>query len=282
MSTAYHPQTDGQTERANKTLEAMLRNYTDHYQYDWDEHLVMLEIAANNTPSATTGYTPYFLNYGQEINLPLDVAIKKDIKNKDVKALLIQLHEDLHRARLNAEEARLRQTEYANRSRREVKYKKGDKVMINNADLPVHRGTRKLAALFNGPFEVLEVTSPVNCRVRLPKDIYGSTTKTFHVGKLKPFVQTGQFVNRPAPRDQQEQRRPRGRRLWEIRQILEKRETDGKVEYLVDWQPTNGTNWEPEWVAQNQLTDAPMVREFEARQKGARRSRASKRGREKS
>ena len=61
MSTAYHPlrQTDGQTERANRTLEDMLRAYVNEKQNDWDQHLTAIEIAYNNSKQASTGFSPF-------------------------------------------------------------------------------------------------------------------------------------------------------------------------------------------------------------------------------
>ena len=71
MSTAYHPQTDGQTERANRTLEDMLRACVSDRQDDWDEHLTAIEIAYNNSEQASTGFTPFYLNSGQHPTFPL-------------------------------------------------------------------------------------------------------------------------------------------------------------------------------------------------------------------
>src|SRR6202034_1926587 len=75
MSTAYHPQTDGQTENANKTLEIMLRSVIDFSQNDWDEHLAAAELAINNSKSETTGFSPFYLFYGREARMPLDLAL---------------------------------------------------------------------------------------------------------------------------------------------------------------------------------------------------------------
>ena len=75
MSTAYHPQTDGQTERANRTLEDILRHYVSNKQDDWDEHLTAAEIAVNNSVQASTGFTPYFLNCGEHPWFPAQVSL---------------------------------------------------------------------------------------------------------------------------------------------------------------------------------------------------------------
>jgi hypothetical protein len=66
MSPSFHPQTDGQTERANRTLEEMLRHYVGSRQDDWCDKLAYLEFAYNSAKNKTTGQTPFLLNYGQE------------------------------------------------------------------------------------------------------------------------------------------------------------------------------------------------------------------------
>uniref|UniRef100_A0A1D1ZRR3 Integrase catalytic domain-containing protein n=1 Tax=Auxenochlorella protothecoides TaxID=3075 RepID=A0A1D1ZRR3_AUXPR len=64
FSTAYHPETDGQTERANRTLEEILRAMVDPYETDWDRHLAIAEFAANSAVSAATGASPFQTVYG--------------------------------------------------------------------------------------------------------------------------------------------------------------------------------------------------------------------------
>src|SRR5262249_42398304 len=64
MSSAFHPQTDGQTERMNRTLEQILRMYVEYNQKNWESLLPLAEFAINNHVSASTGYSPFYLNYG--------------------------------------------------------------------------------------------------------------------------------------------------------------------------------------------------------------------------
>jgi hypothetical protein len=70
MSTAFHPQTDGQTERTNRTLEDMLRAYTSYRQDDWDQHLTAAEFACNSAPNASTKLSPFQLIYGHSPRTP--------------------------------------------------------------------------------------------------------------------------------------------------------------------------------------------------------------------
>jgi transposase InsO family protein len=68
LSSSYHPETDGQTERTNRTLEELLRNYIRHDQTDWDTWLPIVEYAYNDTQHASMGITPFYANYGRTIS----------------------------------------------------------------------------------------------------------------------------------------------------------------------------------------------------------------------
>ena len=68
MSTAFHPQTDSQTKRANQVVEQVLRNYTIYEQDNWDELLPFAEFAYNNSVNTSTGFSPFHVLYGQEVN----------------------------------------------------------------------------------------------------------------------------------------------------------------------------------------------------------------------
>ena len=74
-TTAYHPQTDGLVERQNQTLKQMIRTYVDRKQSDWDDLLPYLSLAYNTSVHSSTGSTPYFLLYGREATLPVDIAM---------------------------------------------------------------------------------------------------------------------------------------------------------------------------------------------------------------
>ena len=75
-SSAYHPQSDGQTERQHRSIEQILRCFVSSNQRDWPDHLSLCEFALNSTRSKTTGKSPFLLNYGVEPQLPIDHAVK--------------------------------------------------------------------------------------------------------------------------------------------------------------------------------------------------------------
>ena len=137
MSTAYHPQTDGQTERANRTLEEMLRSRINFSQTDWDDHLATAELAINNAVQASTGFSPFYLNAGQEVRLPLDEVIAglRPAFNPEAADRIRRLKSDLLRARDHIERAQLRQAKYADRHRRPVTFVVGDQVLLSTEHL---------------------------------------------------------------------------------------------------------------------------------------------------
>ena len=80
MSTTYHPQTDGQTEHLNRTLEEMLQAYVGYKQDNWDDYLPTAKFAYNNAKQTSTGLTPFELDCGQTPNTPLR-STTQDIDN---------------------------------------------------------------------------------------------------------------------------------------------------------------------------------------------------------
>ena len=125
MSLAYHPQTDGQTERANMTIEKMLRSFTHPLGDDWDQHLGDLEFAYNNSEQRNTGQTPFFLMHGYHLRTPMDMYNATD----EVPAA-----GDFVKQMLEGYEAAARALEYASRQQKEqfdkqrtaVPFKAGD------------------------------------------------------------------------------------------------------------------------------------------------------------
>ena len=119
MSTTYHPQTDGQTERANRTLEDMLRAFVNYRQDNWDECLPAAEFAYNNSIQASTGYTPFELDCGQapivptsllnQVSDPSNVASTEDFMS--------QWRTMLTLAKDSLTKAQLRQAKYADKKR---------------------------------------------------------------------------------------------------------------------------------------------------------------------
>ncbi|CAM6082583.1 unnamed protein product [Calypogeia fissa] len=79
---AYHPESDGQTERANRTIEEMLRAFTFDEQLEWDRLLPLVEFAYNNSLNASTNVSPFYLMYGEHPQVPASLLYQKAITTK--------------------------------------------------------------------------------------------------------------------------------------------------------------------------------------------------------
>ena len=91
FTSGYHPEGDGQTERANQTLEQYLRIYCNYQQSNWESLLPIAEFAYNNAPSATTGVSPFFANKGYNPNL--EVHPEHELASARARDFIIDLGE---------------------------------------------------------------------------------------------------------------------------------------------------------------------------------------------
>ena len=250
MSTAFHPQTDGQTERANRTLEDMLRAYVSYNQRDWDTKLDAAEIACNNAVQASTGYSPFFLNLGQHPSFPLALAAPSDqSQNPTALEMISDMDQALALAKQNLKEAQDRQASYANLNRREVEFSVGDQVLLSTAHLRNTDRAPKLSPKYIGPFDIVRVVSSVAYELKLPANM--KIHPVFHASRLRAYKDgSSQFphrvVNPRPPPDILD-----GEDAWEVEEVVGKRSRKrGRtttVEYLVRWKgyPDHEKTWEP-------------------------------------
>jgi hypothetical protein len=104
MSSAFHPESDGQTERVNRTLEQTLRMFVSPAQDDWDDLLPAVEFACNSAVHDSTGQTPFVLNYGRQLQAPVDLAVGDEVPAaNDFVGVMRQVIEDAKQNQLKAE-----------------------------------------------------------------------------------------------------------------------------------------------------------------------------------
>jgi hypothetical protein len=249
MSTAFHPQTDGQTERANRTLITMLRNFVDQRQTNWDLLLSAAEFAINNATNASTGVTPFFLNSGNHPNVPLALLTPAPGPNPAANDFAQAQSDALILAKESLAAAQERQAANADAHRRDHSFKVGDPVLLNLEDitLPADRTRRsqKLLPRFGGPYTIAEQMSPVSFRLELP-----STWKihpVFHVDRLQPHHSS------PASFGQRTPAKPPpvlidGEEQYVVEAIVEHRRHNNRREYLLQWEgwPREDWTWAPE------------------------------------
>lgn len=263
LSTAYHPQTDGQTERMNREIEAYLRIYCGSHPESWMDHLADIEFSHNQRVNTNSGKTPFeiIMGYNPTAIPTFPIASK-------FPALEIRLRElrDIRKEALAAHEmARVRMAERITRNF--VPFKKGDKVWLEAKNINVGGTYKKLRALREGPFEITEAMGPLTYRLKLPRTWRIHTV--FHAALLSPFKQTivhGPAWAEPPPEEID------GEPEWEPETILRhKRVRGGRYHYLVKWKeyPTSDNSWEPEehltnaeelLKAYKRLHDIPITR----------------------
>jgi hypothetical protein len=271
MSTSYHPQTDGQTERTNRTVEQMLRPFVNNNANDWDRHLPAVEMAINSSKQSSTGQTPFQLNYGRDISLPLDIALRSAIQQSEVPGaaeLIQQWQSNITAARESMQIAQQRQKQEADKHRREVHYKVGDRVMLNNSDWL--KSGRKLLPKYWGPFKVIAVPSAVTVKIELPQQL-ANIHDVFHISKVKLYKDADmefparQQLDRPPPviaeNQEYEVESVIGKRLRYVGQGRNRRRAK-QFEYLVVWlgYPIE----EATWVKESNITEECKA-EFEQR-----------------
>lgn len=186
LATAYHQQTDGQSERQVRTLEESLRCFVNAAGNDWDERLVHAEIAHNTSKHASTGFTPLSLHSGISAALPLSLRPKRNQSAQPTTAtkLLDKMASDIELAKTSLEVARARQKRAYDRRRQDVTYCVGDWAYLTASDRAGSSGGKSVwKPVYEGPYHVLDVSEDgLNVTLDLPRS---RRHPVFHVEKLK-------------------------------------------------------------------------------------------------
>ena len=201
MSTAHHPQTDGQSEITHRSIEQILRAYVSPLHDDWSSWLPIAEFSYNNSVSSSTRQTPFYANCGFHPTVPATfIAPNPSCMDRDAAKYLDTLR-DIHTSiSRELELAKAQQSEQANRHRRDLTFQVGDRVRLSSdhvtlADYP----SSKFRPRYLGPFTVTKVISPVSYKLALPSTM--TLHPVFHVSRLLPWTPNPdeEFPDRPLP-----------------------------------------------------------------------------------
>ena len=170
LSTAYHPETDGQIERTNQELEQYLRMYVNHRQNNWAEWLATAEFVFNNKVYTATKMSPFQVNYGREPRMGFD--IRKKGKNEQAEEFMKEMKERQEETRAALVKSQEEMKRQADRNRKEAEeYRVGDKVLIStkyiSAEL-MKRAMKKLTEKFIGPYVVRKIVLENAVELELP------------------------------------------------------------------------------------------------------------------
>jgi len=253
MSTAYHPQTDGQTERVNQVLEGYLRIFVNYDQNDWYHLLPLAEFAYNNSVTNAHGMTPFFANYGYH---PQTEWLKeREVQNPGATMYAHWMQSIHEQAKESLERTREAMGRYYDRkAKQQPDIQVGDLVMLNGKNIRTKRPSKKLAPKLYGPFKVLEQRGKLAYKIEISDrwDIH----PTFHVSLLEPYRTSIRPAREQPPMEPEE---IDGDLQWEVEKIVKseiisyERRVQGRprtfkeIRYFVKWKgcSEDENTWEP-------------------------------------
>ncbi|KAK3505691.1 hypothetical protein QTP70_004435, partial [Hemibagrus guttatus] len=258
LSSGYHPQTNGQTERKIQEIGRFPRTFCHSHQESWSQFLGWAEYAQNSLRQSTTGLTPFQCVLGYQPPLfpwdgePSDVPAV-DYWFRESERVWGEAHRQLQRAL-----RRRRSTADLRRSQAPA-YQPGQKVWLSTRDIKLRLPCKKLSPRFIGPFTIVRQINPVTYRLQLPPEY--RIHPVFHVSLLKPhhpsvLLSTGPGVAEepPLPLIVDDGT------AYLVKEILDSRRRGGRLEYLVDWEGYGPE--ERSWVPRNDILDPSLLEDF--------------------
>ncbi|KAJ1039978.1 hypothetical protein NDA10_002020 [Ustilago hordei] len=268
LSTAYHPQTDGQTERVNQVIEQYLRMYCNYEQDDWANLLDTAAFVYNNMVHNSIGVSPFFACYGWNPKAHPDIPQRLGVNDPGRFEYLMDGKERCKYLQEQIREAQRRSVDQYNRKHKDIEFKVGDMVYINRRNWKTRRPTPKLDTRFAGPYPVQERVGRRAYRITLPANL--RVHDVFHVSMLEP-ARTSSLPQRaeqptmpPLPDEDLD---------FEVEALIDKRSHNGTTEYKVLWRgySEEAASWEP---VEN-LNCPDLIQEYEVSE-GGRVSRQSR------
>lgn len=185
-STAYHPQTEGQSEIVNQALETYLRCFINGQPKQWAKWLHWAEFCYNTAPHMSIKMSPFKALYGR--SPPAVIRLGHNTTPVDsLEQLLRERDAVLDDLKVHLLKAQQRMKHWADKKRREVVFAVGDLVFLKlqpyRQQSIARRPCEKLAARFYGPFEILERVGAVAYKLSLPE--HSKVHPVFHVSQLK-------------------------------------------------------------------------------------------------
>jgi hypothetical protein len=252
LSTAYHPQTDGQTEIVNKEVEQYLRRFANYEQDDWAEWLPMAEFAHNDHVNSSTSFTPFYLNYGQD---PWrGITPIPPHPNESATEFVTRMHAIREEAQAALRYTKEDMKRFHDRLQKpSITYQQGDKVWLEGTNLTTQRPSKKLEFRRFGPFTILSKHGTAY-KLSIPTT-WKHIHPVFHETLLTPFTPPAfstQNTPPPPPPDLIDDHPE-----YEVESILKVRKWGRGIRYLVHWKGYSHEEdtWEPRSNLRN-ATDA--------------------------
>ena len=257
MSTANHPQTDGQTERVNAILEQYLRCFINERQNNWADLLPFAEFSYNNSLQQSINQTPFFANYG--FNPKAHPEIPSNEKPTAAEKRVIDINENIKLLKENLNKAKETYKKYADQTRMDPpEFEVGDNVWLLKGISTKNR-KKKLSNQFLGPFKIMKKVSNLAYELDLPQKM--RCHPVFHVSLLEPFHEN-EFPDRTKHKRKNIILTTDYRERIPVR-INDMKVVNGKIFYHISWKDRDIT--ESSWIEENQIPDQQLIQEYERR-----------------
>ena len=236
MSTAFHPQTDGQTERLNQTIEAYLQAFVSKEQDDWVRLLPMAKFAYNNSTTTGNGMSPFYTNYSFH-PAAMKPATTEPL-NPASQVYAHWIHAVYDESRKGLENTQEQMCRYTDPARKEPPaYQVGDLVMLNGCNIKMRRPSKKLDHKNHGRFQLEKIVFPLAVRLTLPRK--WKIHNVFHVSLLEPY-QTSEHRAPPDPskvlREADDIEQSEEYDMDEVMSSVERSQGNNKrILYLIKW-----------------------------------------------
>ncbi|KAL0173559.1 hypothetical protein M9458_029527, partial [Cirrhinus mrigala] len=257
LSSGFHPQTNGQTERANQQLERFLRCFASEHQHSWASYLVWAELSNNLHTSTATGLSPFEVCYG--FQPPIFEHQEPEVEVPSAQQLVRRCRRLWNHARAAIQKTNRR---YVVQHRRRHPpgrlFHVGDRVYLSTKNINLKTDSRKLTPRYIGPFKITHRLNPVTFRLQLPASL--RVHPIFHQSQLKPVFFSPLSPQAPAPPP------PRivdGGPAYTVRRILDSRPRGRGTQYLVDWEGYGPE--ERSWVPGRFILDPALIQDYRRR-----------------